>query len=29
MWGTLPASHIVGKVVVMVWRFGHPYFHWF
>ncbi len=29
MWGTLPASYIVGKVVVMVWRFGHPYFDWF
>jgi len=29
MWGTLPASHIVVKVVVMVLRFGHPYFHWF
>ncbi len=29
MWGTLPASLIVGKVVVIVWRFGHPYFHWF
>ncbi len=28
-WGTLPASLIVGKVVVIVWRFGHPYFHWF
>jgi len=29
MWGTLPSSYIVGKVVVTVWRFGHPYFHWF
>jgi signal peptidase I len=29
MWGTLPASYVVGKVVFMVWRFGHPYFHWF
>jgi signal peptidase I len=28
-WGTLPASYIVGKVVVIVWRFGRPYFHWF
>jgi len=28
-WGTLPASLVVGKVVVIVWRFGHPYFHWF
>ncbi|MGO9964736.1 MAG: signal peptidase I [Acidimicrobiales bacterium] len=28
-WGTLAASYIVGKVEVIVWRFGHPYFHWF
>jgi len=28
-WGTLPASYIVGKVEVIVWRFGHPYFHGF
>ncbi|MGA3215924.1 MAG: signal peptidase I [Acidimicrobiales bacterium] len=28
-WGTLPASYIVGRVFVIVWRFGHPYFHWF
>jgi len=28
-WGTLPASYIVGKVFVIVWRFGHPYLHWF
>ena len=28
-WGTLPASYIVGKVEVIVWRFGHPYLHWF
>jgi len=28
-WGTLPASLVVGKVIVIVWRFGHPYFHWF
>ena len=28
-WGTLPASLIVGKVIVIVWRFGHPYLHWF
>ena len=28
-WGTLPASYVVGKVEVIVWRFGHPYFHWF
>jgi signal peptidase I len=29
VWGTVPSSYIVGKVVVIVWRFGHPYFHWF
>jgi signal peptidase I len=28
-WGTLPASYIVGKVEVIIWRFGHPYLHWF
>ena len=28
-WGTLPASLVVGKVFVIVWRFGHPYLHWF
>jgi signal peptidase I len=28
-WGTLPAFYIVGKVEVVVWRFGRPYFHWF
>jgi len=28
-WGTLPASYIVGKVEVIVWRFGRPYFHGF
>jgi signal peptidase I len=28
-WGTLPGSLIVGRVFVSVWRFGHPYFHWF
>ncbi len=29
VWGTLPGSLVVGRVVVIVWRFGHPYFHWF
>jgi signal peptidase I len=29
VWGTVPSSYIVGKVIVIVWRFGHPYFHWF
>jgi signal peptidase I len=28
-WGTLAASYIVGKVEVIVWRFGRPYLHWF
>jgi signal peptidase I len=28
-WGTVPSSYIVGRVVVILWRFGHPYFHWF
>ena len=28
-WGTVPASYVVGRVVVIMWRFGHPYFHWF
>jgi signal peptidase I len=28
-WGTLASSYVVGKVVVIVWRFGHPYLHFF
>ncbi len=28
-WGTVAGSYIIGKVVCIVWRFGHPYFHWF
>ena len=28
-WGTVPSSYLVGRVVVILWRFGHPYFHWF
>ncbi|MGA3352258.1 MAG: signal peptidase I [Acidimicrobiales bacterium] len=28
-WGTVPASYIIGKVVVIVWRFGHPWFRLF
>jgi signal peptidase I len=28
-WGTVPASDIVGKVFVSVWKNGHPSFHWF
>ncbi len=27
-WGTVPASYIIGKVVMIVWRSGHPYLHW-
>jgi signal peptidase I len=28
-WGTVPSSDIIGKVVAVVWRNGHPWFHWF
>jgi len=28
-WGTVPASYVIGKVDVIVWRNGHPWFHWF
>lgn len=28
-WGTVPGSYIVGKVVAVVWRNGHPFLHWF
>ncbi|MHB8440366.1 MAG: signal peptidase I [Acidimicrobiales bacterium] len=28
-WGTVPAGNIVGKVDAVVWRRGHPWFHWF
>ncbi len=28
-WGTVPASYIVGKVILVIWRHGHPWFHWF
>jgi len=28
-WGTVPIGNIVGKVDVVVWRNGHPWFHWF
>ncbi len=28
-WGTIPGSSIVGRVVLLVWRNGHPAFHWF
>ena len=28
-WGTVPASYIVGKVDVIIWRNGHPWIHWF
>jgi len=28
-WGTVPAGNIVGKVVAIIWRHGHPWIHWF
>jgi signal peptidase I len=28
-WGTVPASYIVGKVNVIIWRHNHPWIHWF
>lgn len=28
-WGTVPSSDIIGKVDTIVWRNGHPWFHWF
>jgi signal peptidase I len=28
-WGTVPASYIIGKVDLIIWRNGHPWFHWF
>jgi signal peptidase I len=28
-WGTVPRSDIIGKVEAIVWRHGHPWFHWF
>ena len=28
-WGTVPAGNIIGKVDMIVWRNGHPWFHWF
>ncbi|HLI74828.1 MAG TPA: signal peptidase I [Acidimicrobiales bacterium] len=28
-WGTVPAGNIVGKVDLVFWRSGHPWFHWF
>lgn len=28
-WGFVPQSYIVGKVFVVIWRHGHPWFHWF
>jgi signal peptidase I len=28
-WGTVPKSHVIGKVTVIVWRSGHPWIHWF
>lgn len=28
-WGTVPGSLVVGKVILIVWRDGHPYLHYF
>ncbi len=28
-WGFVPASYIVGKVFVTIWRNGHPFLHWY
>lgn len=28
-WGPVPSSHIIGKVIAIVWRHGSPDFHWF
>lgn len=28
-WGTVPTSYVVGKVFLVIWRHGHPWFHWF
>jgi signal peptidase I len=28
-WGTVPKGNIIGKVTVIVWRHGRPWFHWF
>jgi signal peptidase I len=28
-WGTLPKSYVIGKVDLIIWRSGHPWFHWF
>lgn len=28
-WGTVPLSDVIGKVDAIVWRHGHPWFHWF
>ncbi len=27
-WGLVPASYVVGKVFLVIWRNGHPWFHW-
>jgi signal peptidase I len=28
-WGTLAGSYMIGKVDLIIWRSGHPWFHWF
>jgi signal peptidase I len=27
--GTVPLGNVVGKVDLVIWRNGHPWFHWF
>ena len=28
-WGTVPESNVIGKVIAIIWRDGHPWLHWF
>ncbi|HTZ07607.1 MAG TPA: signal peptidase I [Acidimicrobiales bacterium] len=28
-WGTVPVGNVIGKVDMVIWRHGHPWFHWF
>lgn len=28
-WGTVPATNIIGRVFLVIWRHNHPWFHWF
>jgi signal peptidase I len=29
LFGTVPGSNVIGKVDLIIWRSGHPWFHWF